>query len=168
MHTRIMFRGERIKELREARGLRQGELASAAHTTQATVSRIEGGGASKRPDRALAQRIARALNVALAEVFEDQTLDPEERAPDAPMPEGDALEAALLRAVEPGRHRVEDLEAALRALIEARRLTGAAIDAEAVASTWLDAAAHLRASGSTPTPSAIAAFIALRGASGAA
>jgi transcriptional regulator with XRE-family HTH domain len=162
MHTRIMYRSERIKVLREARGLTQGQLATQAGTTQATISRIEKGEGQKRPDRALAQHIARALKVALMEVFEDAQIEPDTE-PQSDTPSVDTeLETSLLRAIDLGRHTIADLEAALRGLQEAMKMTGEKPDPEAVARRWLDAASSLRVSGIPPTPSALAAHIALK------
>lgn len=80
----------RLKELRNAAGLTQRELAALAQTTQQTIQRIEAGVQSVR--LALAARIAQALQASLLEVF------PSEK----PLPKGK-------------RVKTEDLEETLQA-----------------------------------------------------
>ena len=59
--------GLKIKTLREARNLSQGELAERAAISQAQISRIENG--KYRSIKAL-QRIAAALGITLSQLFE--------------------------------------------------------------------------------------------------
>lgn len=55
-----MILGERVKELREKKGLNQKELADASHITQATISRIEQGKVAQLRSDSL-KRLALAL-----------------------------------------------------------------------------------------------------------
>jgi transcriptional regulator with XRE-family HTH domain len=167
MHGRMnihpMYRSERIRELREAHALTQTELARRAHATQPTMSRIEKGEIKDRPDRPLAQRIARALGVELADVFED----PKDEAPATERLSGEvydagAFEAAVLRVVDPKVHMIVDLHAAVRAFGEATKASGLTRDPDSVARVWLEAARALRVDGLPTTPAAVMARVAMR------
>jgi len=61
--------GKRVKELREARGLGQYELAERAGVRQATISRIESGARANPSSRTLLG-IARALGVSIDQVYQ--------------------------------------------------------------------------------------------------
>ncbi|PLS77235.1 MAG: XRE family transcriptional regulator [Chloroflexi bacterium] len=61
-HTDDLFAfGERVRTLREQRGMRQGELAAAAGISQSQLSRIEKGQASE-PAYSLVRRLERELH----------------------------------------------------------------------------------------------------------
>jgi transcriptional regulator with XRE-family HTH domain len=67
-HDPIVARfGQRLRELRLARGLSQAELARQAEVTTNYVSRLEGGGAAPGID--LAARLAQALGTPLADLL---------------------------------------------------------------------------------------------------
>lgn len=67
-HDAIVARfGQRLRELRLARGMSQAELARQADVTTNYVSRLEGGGAAPGID--LAARLAQALGVAVADLL---------------------------------------------------------------------------------------------------
>lgn len=68
---------QRLKEIREARGLSQVELAERAGVDQATISRLERGNDEVTPH--LRRRVAEALGVTLAELFTEDR-DPQETA----------------------------------------------------------------------------------------
>ena len=59
----------RVRELREAKGWTQEELARRAETRQATISDYEPG-ATNRPDLDILDRVARALGVEPGALFE--------------------------------------------------------------------------------------------------
>lgn len=157
-----MYRSERIRELREAHALTQTELAKRAQTTQPTMSRIEKGEIKDRPDRPLAQRIARVLGVELADVFDDPK---DEAAPErlsGEVYDAGAFEAAVLRVVDPDVHMIVDLHAAVKAFGEATKASGVTRDPEVVARLWLEAARALRVDGLPTTPAAVMARVAMR------
>lgn len=165
-----MYRSERIRELRESRALTQTQLAKLAGTTQPTISRIEKGEIEKRPDRPLAARIARALAVSLAEVFddaEDAAPAPPSAPPDPGRESGDfgsgltVFESAALSVVDPSRHSIADLSAAAEAWKIATRASGRTPDPAQVARLWLDAARSLRVEGAAVTPTAVIARVAM-------
>lgn len=56
-----------LKRIRTARGMSQSDLAHAAGIKQATISRIENG--VNNPSMAVAEEIAKALNVSVVELF---------------------------------------------------------------------------------------------------
>jgi transcriptional regulator with XRE-family HTH domain len=64
---RAFLLAERVRQLREARGLTQAELAHRMGTTQPFVARLEAGGAE--PTLETLVRIARALDVQLVVDF---------------------------------------------------------------------------------------------------
>jgi transcriptional regulator with XRE-family HTH domain len=170
MHTHVMYRSERIRELRESRALTQTQLARMAGTTQPTISRIEKGEIEKRPDRPLAARIARALSVTLAEVFDDAdeaAPAPPSAPPDPGRESGDfgsglsIFESAALSVVDPSRHSIADLSAAAEAWKIAARVSGRAVDPGPVARLWLDAARALRVEGAAVTPTSVIARVAM-------
>lgn len=67
-HDAIVARfGERLRELRLARGMSQGELASQAEVTTNYISRLEAGGAAPGID--LVARLAVALGVPVADLL---------------------------------------------------------------------------------------------------
>lgn len=167
MHNRAMYRSERIRELRDARALTQTELAKRAHTTQATISRIETGEVKERPDRPLAQRIARVLEVEFAEVFDDHAGGEAEGAVGPERASGEvfdagAFEMAVLKVVDPAVHMIVDLRAAVEAFGEATRTSGVVRDPSTVAAVWLEAASALRVEGIPATPAAVVARVAMR------
>lgn len=59
--------GQRVIELRQARGWGQSELAERAQVAQATISRIENG-QRRNPGTETMRRIAQALNVTMDEL----------------------------------------------------------------------------------------------------
>ena len=59
--------GQRLRELRLARGLSQVELAQQAEVTSNYISRLEGGGAAPGID--LVARLAQSLGVAVADLL---------------------------------------------------------------------------------------------------
>lgn len=59
--------GERIKELREKRGLSQGDLAKATGLSQSTISQVER--EEKDPSLSTLQKISDALSVHIAMLF---------------------------------------------------------------------------------------------------
>jgi transcriptional regulator with XRE-family HTH domain len=61
--------GRMIRELREARGLSQRELAERMGTTQSVVGRLEAGGS--RPTIVTLERVAQALGLQLEVRFQD-------------------------------------------------------------------------------------------------
>jgi ribosome-binding protein aMBF1 (putative translation factor) len=61
--------GRMVRELREARGLSQRELAARMGTTQSVVGRLEAGGS--RPTIVTLDRVAQALGVRLEVRFHD-------------------------------------------------------------------------------------------------
>lgn len=63
--------GRRLKELREAAGLTQAELADAALVTKLTILRLENGGV-RAPDWGVAERLAEVLDVPLDEFRESR------------------------------------------------------------------------------------------------
>lgn len=161
MHTRNMFKTDKLRELRAAAHLTQAALAQrVGDTTQATISRIESGDVTQRPDRALARRIAAVLAVPLSEIYDDgddALAPPAEAAPVRTM--GD-YEQALMASAAPGVHTIDDLAAARAALVEAERLTGAPIDAAKSARLWLDAAMTLRVARRSTAAQAVVAWVA--------
>lgn len=67
-HDEIVTRfGERLRELRLARGMSQPELAQQAEVTTNYISRLEGGGAAPGID--LVARLAMALGVPIADLL---------------------------------------------------------------------------------------------------
>ena len=67
-HDEIVARfGQRLRELRLARGMSQAELARQAQVTTNYISRLEGGGAAPGID--LAARLAVALGVPVADLL---------------------------------------------------------------------------------------------------
>src|SRR3712207_5612471 len=71
LQRRNMDVGRRVRELREARGLTQRELARRASLTPMGVSRIERAG--NKSSALSIDRLARALNVDPGELFKDPT-----------------------------------------------------------------------------------------------
>lgn len=61
--------GERIQELREARGMPKAELARRARTTRNTLYRIEAG--KTRPSAAMVEQLARGLDLEPGELFKN-------------------------------------------------------------------------------------------------
>jgi transcriptional regulator with XRE-family HTH domain len=67
--ARVAFEiGSQVRELREARGLSQRQLAERMGTTQSTVARLEAGGT--RPTLTTLERVASALNATVKFEFE--------------------------------------------------------------------------------------------------
>ena len=62
--------GQRIKRLREDRGLSQRQLAEMTDLNNATIARIEGGG--RMPTRRTLRDLARALGVSVSELAGEQ------------------------------------------------------------------------------------------------
>lgn len=67
---RNLWDGARLRELREARGLTQGDLGGAAGIGAAEISRHERNDESSNPTIAVLARLARALSMPLAVLFE--------------------------------------------------------------------------------------------------
>lgn len=72
-----IFRGMRLAQIREAKGLTQEELADLANTTQATISRVEKGSLGVTLEKLKA--ICDAMNVSLGELFLDERNAREQR-----------------------------------------------------------------------------------------
>ena len=70
--------GRMVRELREARGLSQRELAARMGTTQSVVGRLEAGGS--RPTIVTLDRVATALGVRLEVRFHEPQGSPKPRA----------------------------------------------------------------------------------------
>jgi transcriptional regulator with XRE-family HTH domain len=70
--------GRMVRELREARGLSQRELAERMGTTQSVVGRLEAGGS--RPTIVTLDRVALALGVRLEVSFHEPQASPTPRA----------------------------------------------------------------------------------------
>jgi len=70
--------GRMVRELREARGLSQRELAARMGTTQSVVGRLEAGGS--RPTIVTLDRVAQALGVRLEVSFHEPQGPPKPRA----------------------------------------------------------------------------------------
>jgi HTH-type transcriptional regulator/antitoxin HipB len=70
--------GRMVRELREARGLSQRELAERMGTTQSVVGRLEAGGS--RPTIVTLERVADALGLRLEVRFQDMRSAPKPRA----------------------------------------------------------------------------------------
>lgn len=69
-HARAAYEvGRMVREMREARGLSQRELAERMATTQSVVGRLESGGS--RPTLATLERVAGALGLRLEVRFHD-------------------------------------------------------------------------------------------------
>jgi transcriptional regulator with XRE-family HTH domain len=60
----------KIKRLREAQEMTQEQLAKRARVSQSYLSQLESGSRGKMPGLKIAQNIARALGVTLAELLE--------------------------------------------------------------------------------------------------
>jgi len=59
----------RLREIREAKGFNQRELAEKTHTSQTTISELELG--KRKPWLKVARRLARKLGVPVEELFPD-------------------------------------------------------------------------------------------------
>lgn len=59
----------KLREIREARGLNQRELAEKAHTPQSTISELERG--VRRPWLKVARRLSKTLDTPIEELFPD-------------------------------------------------------------------------------------------------
>jgi transcriptional regulator with XRE-family HTH domain len=70
--------GRMVRELREARGLSQRELAERMGTTQSVIGRLEAGGS--RPTIVTLERVAHALGLRLEVHFQDMQSAPKPRA----------------------------------------------------------------------------------------
>lgn len=57
----------KIREIREANGWKQRELAEATHTCQAIISELERG--ARRPWLKVAEKLSQALQVPIEEIF---------------------------------------------------------------------------------------------------
>ena len=66
--------GRMVRELREARGLSQRELAERMGTTQSVIGRLETGGS--KPTIVTLERVAHALGLRLEVHFQDETSPP--------------------------------------------------------------------------------------------
>lgn len=76
-----MIFGERVRELRMAKGIGQRELADALGVTVQAISQLETDG-GRRYDRI--PILARALGVPISALFGEETTDPEAVPPDVP------------------------------------------------------------------------------------
>lgn len=62
--ARIAYQlGRQVRELREAHGLSQRELAERMHTTQSVIARLEAGGS--KPSISTLERVAQALGTSV-------------------------------------------------------------------------------------------------------
>ena len=66
---------ERVRLLREARGMSQGDLAERMGTTQSAIARLEAGGTY--PNFQTLERVGRALRTELVVEFKDVSLAPQ-------------------------------------------------------------------------------------------
>jgi len=66
---------ERVRLLREARGMSQGDLAERMGTTQSAIARLEAGGTY--PNFQTLERVGRALRAELVVEFKDVSLAPQ-------------------------------------------------------------------------------------------
>lgn len=63
-HAQLAYElGRQVRELREARGISQRELAERMHTTQSVIARLEGGGS--KPSILTLERVAKALGTSV-------------------------------------------------------------------------------------------------------
>lgn len=63
-HAQLAYElGRQVRELREAHGLSQRELAERMHTTQSVIARLEAGGS--KPSISTLERVAAALETAV-------------------------------------------------------------------------------------------------------
>jgi len=70
MRARTAYRlAERVRLLREARGITQGEMAARMHTTQSAIARLESGGT--HPTLSTLERVSEALGAELVVEFKD-------------------------------------------------------------------------------------------------
>jgi transcriptional regulator with XRE-family HTH domain len=95
---RELWDGERIKELRDARGLSREELATAAQISADDLGRHERNDAASNPSVDVLMRIGRALAVPPTALFQPKGAPiprPEEASGRVERPEGDPLLAAL-------------------------------------------------------------------------
>jgi transcriptional regulator with XRE-family HTH domain len=156
----MSFRSDRIREIREGLKMSQATLAElAAPATQATISRIEKGESNKRPDRALAKRIAHGLGVPLAEIFVETPENAVAVPATASMQLG-VYESALLRVLD-AEHTMEDVDRAREAMRETLPLVKDLPVPETVAREWVNAARSLRRAHQPATPQAIVARVAM-------
>jgi transcriptional regulator with XRE-family HTH domain len=65
--------GEVVREVREARGLTQAQLAERAQVALSFVTLIEAGSRATTPSRQIIQRLARALGVRSQELLDLET-----------------------------------------------------------------------------------------------
>ncbi len=152
--------GDRLRALREDRGVSQGALARKAGVGQATVGRYERGEIDDPGIKTLLA-FAKALRVDLDDAVEIP--DAEEATSGAPIsttpPMGQTMmgregviETALLGAFDKGQHTFSDVDA-VRELL---RASAAQVTAATQVRGLLDAAARLRASGRAVDAGAIA------------
>lgn len=128
--------GARVRTLRERAGWSQVELSRRSGVPQNTLSALETG-ESKRPNANTLRRIADAFLVPLDVLTGDAPIA-NDRA--APPPDGDPLERALFRALEPDRHRPSAFDAARRAVRERGSLDATAAElgvAPATLDRWI-------------------------------
>jgi transcriptional regulator with XRE-family HTH domain len=157
--------GERLRTLREERGVSQGALAKLAGVGQATVGRYERGEVDD-PGVNTLLAFAKALRIAADDVIEiaEAHATPAPPAP-TPPPMGQAMvgregviETVLLEAFEKGRHTFADVDA-VRELL---RASTAQVTAATQVRGLLDAAARLRETGRTVDAGAIALELAAK------
>ena len=64
--------GDTVRELREARGLTQSQLAERAQVALSYINVIEAGHQDSSPPRQILQRVARALGVTVKRLLEEE------------------------------------------------------------------------------------------------
>lgn len=108
METFLRLLGERIRKLRQERGLSQEELAFLSHTNQAHIARIESGKNNTTLDVVVS--IAEGLSLSVSELFDFET------EPRLPIDDGYTLKVlAYMRAYdETDRARAARIVRALR------------------------------------------------------
>lgn len=105
--------GERVRAIREARGVSQNALARAAGIQQPTLNRVEND-AQKDPALSVAVRIARGLEVSLDELCQDVAFDASADPADSLTGRVGALEGDMREVLERG----EDVDQAILAILD--------------------------------------------------
>lgn len=150
---------ERLDELIAAAGS-AGELARRAGLSQNYIGTLKTRirkDAAARPEESAMEALARAGGVSY-EWLRKGTGDRAPAAhetPQAPSPSDEPFADAIAAAFNGKRHTLADLDAARRVARETFTHLSDRSDTEAIAATWLDAAAALRRAGKEATPTAI-------------
>lgn len=156
--------GEKIRELRIARGMSQEQLAAKVGVVQMTISKMERG-IMKRPSFSTLMGIANALGVSVADLDDAgvASVNLPRIAPtsDPRPPEEDEtpLESALFAVMDSKKYRAPVFDAARRVIRETYRFTREDADLEAQARSYLEAAARLHREGKPMTTAAVLAYV---------